>query len=126
MQRYKITTPVAGHTEQIGTVTFVNGVAYAEADADTAALAYFRQQGYGLFVKDEDTGEWVSEQARTAQNIRAERIASLEAELERLHAEHEAEQKPGRPVKRAKRPAKPADVGGNAASTGDDDKGADQ
>lgn len=48
MSRYRITTPEPGWTGQIGTVFFANGVAEAEADADAAALSYFRNAGYGV------------------------------------------------------------------------------
>lgn len=48
MSRYRITTPEPGWTGQIGTVFFAGGVAEAEADADSAALSYFRNAGYGV------------------------------------------------------------------------------
>lgn len=46
--RYRITTPEPGWTGPVGTVNFVHGTAEAEATADSAALYYFRTQGYGV------------------------------------------------------------------------------
>lgn len=42
--RYKITTPVPGHTEVIGGCAFANGV--YEGAVDPGPLGYFRTQGY--------------------------------------------------------------------------------
>jgi hypothetical protein len=59
VQNYRITTPVPGHTEVIGTVAFAQGVAFAEAEPDAPPLQYFRAQGYTIEVRDGD--EWVPE-----------------------------------------------------------------
>lgn len=107
MKRYKITTPEPGHTEIIGTIAFMQGVAECDADPDAAALKYFRAQGYGLFVKDED-GEWVPEPAPDAEVVKAERIAALEAELEALRSADDNEEPapPAKPAKATKAAAK--------------------
>lgn len=107
MKRYRITTPEQGHTEVIGTISFVQGVAECDADPDAAALKYFRAQGYGLFVQDE-AGEWVPEPAPDAETAKAERIAALEAELEALRTadDNEAPAEPAKPAKATKAAAK--------------------
>ncbi|MCW2900307.1 MAG: hypothetical protein JWO67_2572 [Streptosporangiaceae bacterium] len=71
--RYRITTPEPGWTGQIGTVNFADGAAECEADADAAALYYFRQAGYGV--------------EEVAEPSPAERIAALRAELAALEAQ---------------------------------------
>jgi len=60
MKRYRIHTPVPGHTEVIGTVAFAQGVAEVEAEQLAAPLMYFRAQGYTIEELDED-GRWVPE-----------------------------------------------------------------
>jgi hypothetical protein len=71
--RYRITTPEPGWTGQVGTVNFADGAAECEADADAAALYYFRQAGYGV--------EEVVEPSP------AERLVALRAELAALEAQ---------------------------------------
>ena len=93
MKRYRITTPEAGHTEVIGTVSFVGGVAECDADPDAAPLKYFRAQGYGVSVQD-DAGEWVPEPAPDEAATRAEKIAAMEAELAALKADEKPDEKP--------------------------------
>lgn len=107
MKRYKITTPEPGHTEVIGMIGFVQGVAECDADPDAAALKYFRAQGYGLSVLGEG-GEWVPEPAPNAEAAKAERIAALEAELAALRPadDNETPAVPAKPAKATKAAAK--------------------
>lgn len=111
MKRYRIHTPVPGHTEVIGTVAFAQGVAEVEAEQLAAPLVYFRAQGYTIEELDED-GEWVPEAPLPPRKKGVERAAELEAENEALRAELEA-------LKQAsvKAPAKKA-----AAAAKEDDK----
>lgn len=48
--RYIVTTPVEGHTGEVGGVHFVHGRAVVDSDdpRQRAALVYFRSRGYGV------------------------------------------------------------------------------
>ena len=46
MARYRVTTPAAGHTGQVGTIHFADGRAEVDSEAHEASLAYCRQAGY--------------------------------------------------------------------------------
>lgn len=101
MKRYRIHTPVPGHTEVIGTVAFANGVAECEAEPTAAPLMYFRAQGYAIEELDED-GEWVPENPPVRKRqAPADRMAELEAENAALRAELEASKKPARKTTKA-------------------------
>ena len=79
MRRYRITTPVPGHTEVIGTVAFAGGVAVVDAAPDAAPLYYFRSQGYGVEdITDEPAA------ARPAATEPAGDVDALRAQLARL------------------------------------------
>lgn len=99
MKRYRIHTPVPGHTEVIGTVAFAQGVAEVEAEQLAAPLVYFRAQGYTIEELDED-GEWVPEaplppRKRGGVDLAAENEA-LRAELEELKAAAAGSAKPAK------------------------------
>lgn len=53
--RYRITTPVLGHTEIIGGCPFTKGV--YEGEVDPGPLAHFRQLGYGVEELDDTPAE---------------------------------------------------------------------
>ena len=91
MNHYRIHTPVAGHSELIGAVAFVNGTAECDAEPTAAPLAYFRAQGYPIEVRDEH-GDYTPEVFDPAPPVdaRAAYIAELEARNAALEAELEA------------------------------------
>ena len=85
MKRYRIHTPVPGHTEVIGTVAFAKGVAEVEAEQTAAPLMYFRAQGYTIEELDED-GEWVPEAPLPPRKKGLDPVAVLQAENDALRA----------------------------------------
>ena len=84
MARFEIKTPVAGFSGQSAGVTFTDGLAVIDTDAQAhlSALAYFRQAGYGIKALDDESAVDVlnrggEDPATEAARLRAE-IASLE------------------------------------------------
>jgi hypothetical protein len=74
--RYRICAPEKDYTGKIGTVGFVDGVAYADADEDAPALRYFRSQGYTVEEYEGDPAH-SGELAAEAEKLRAHNEALL-------------------------------------------------
>lgn len=85
MKRYRIHTPVAGHTEVIGTVAFAQGVAEVEAEQLAPPMVYFRAQGYTIEERNE-AGEWVPEAPLPPRRKGPDAAAVLQAENDALKA----------------------------------------
>lgn len=48
MATFRVTTPVPGHTGDVGGVHFADGVALIDDETGASALAYCRSAGYGV------------------------------------------------------------------------------
>lgn len=104
MKRYRIHTPVPGHTEVIGTVAFAQGVAEVEAEQMAPPMVYFRAQGYTILEQDED-GQWVPEAPLPPRRKGPDQTAVLQAENEALKARLAALEAGGAPASAAAKPA---------------------
>lgn len=57
MAAFTVRTPVAGSTDKIGAVQFVDGTAQVDDEVHAAELRYFRQAGYGVEAHEEPASE---------------------------------------------------------------------
>jgi hypothetical protein len=64
MATYRVTTPVAGFTGEVGSARFVDGEAVLDEEIDGPALAYCMNAGYGVQLAEEATEDETPKPAR--------------------------------------------------------------